>query len=207
MMHRESCVCGMDSLELFQVPPTNIALEDSKWIEYYPVSSTLNSDTAPIEFEIKGQGDEYVDLSQTYVQMLVKFTKGDGGALTGGNSSSTPVNNIVHSLFSEIDLSLNGKVITPGTDTYPYKAYLEKLLSYEHNTLNTQMKACTLWQKDTPGYMDNVDLADARFTPQKFDVTVKATGGGKDTEVIIDEPLGEAELPVGSRNEGLRKRH
>ena len=50
MMHRESCVCGMDSLELFQVPPTNIALEDSKWIEYYPVSSTLNSDTAPIEF-------------------------------------------------------------------------------------------------------------------------------------------------------------
>nr|XP_022311101.1 uncharacterized protein F54H12.2-like [Crassostrea virginica] len=169
MMHRESCVCGMDSLELFQVPPTNIALEDSKWIEYYPVS--------------RGRG---------------RFDR--------GNSSSTPVNNIVHSLFSEIDLSLNGKVITPGTDTYPYKAYLEKLLSYEHNTLNTQMKACTLWQKDTPGYMDNVDLADARFTPQKFDVTLKASGG-KDTEVIIDEPLGEAELPVGSRNEGLRKRH
>ena len=124
MMHRESCVCGMDSLELFQVPPTNIALEDSKWIEYYPVSSTLNSDTAPIEFEIKGQGDEYVDLSQTYVQLVCKFTKDNGGDLTGVNSSSTPVNNIIHSLFSEIDLSLNGKVITPGTDTYPYKAYL-----------------------------------------------------------------------------------
>ena len=75
MMHRESCVCGMDSLELFQVPPTNISLEDSKWIEYYPVSSTLASDTAPIEFEIKGQGDEYVDLSQTYVQLNVNLSK------------------------------------------------------------------------------------------------------------------------------------
>lgn len=54
MMHRESCVCGMDSLELFQVPATNVALEESKLVEYYPVSSTLQSDTAPIEFDIKG---------------------------------------------------------------------------------------------------------------------------------------------------------
>ena len=207
MMHRESCVCGMDSLELFQVPPTNIALEDSKWIEYYPVSSTLSSDTAPIEFEIKGQGDEYVDLSQTYVQLLCKFTKDNGTNLTGDHSVSTPVNNIVHSLFSEIDLSLNGKVITPGTATYPYKAYLEKLLSYEPNTLNTQMKACTLWQKDTPSYMDNVGLADRVFTQVKFPVTAKVGGGKDETEVIIDEPVGEAELPPGSQNEGLRKRH
>lgn len=77
MMHRESCVCGMDSLELFQIPATNVALEESKWVEYYPVSSTLQSDTAPIEFDIKGQGDEYLDLSQTYLQLCCKFTKSD----------------------------------------------------------------------------------------------------------------------------------
>ena len=82
----------------------------------------------PLEFEIKGQGDEYVDLSQTNVQLLCKFTKDNGNNLTGDISVSTPVNNIVHSLFSEIDLSLNGKVINPGTATYPYKAYLDKLL-------------------------------------------------------------------------------
>ena len=119
MMHRQSCVCGMSNLELFQVPFTNIALEESKWIEYYPVSSTLNSNTALIEFEIKGQGDEYVDLSQTYVQLVCKFTKGKGTDLTGGNDISTPVNNIVHSLFSEIDprdrylslQSLSGEIV------------------------------------------------------------------------------------------------
>jgi hypothetical protein len=66
-MHRDSCPCSTDSLELFKVPPTNVTLEDSKWMEYYPISSTLNSDTAPIEFEIKGQGDEYLDLSQSYL--------------------------------------------------------------------------------------------------------------------------------------------
>ena len=70
MMHRESCVCGMDSLEMFQVPPTptNIALEYSK-----SVSCTFSSDTAPIEFEIKGQVDENVDLSQTYLQVLLLY--------------------------------------------------------------------------------------------------------------------------------------
>ena len=104
MMHRDSCACGTDSLELFKVPPTNVTLEDSKWMEYYPISSTLNSDTAPIEFEIKGQGDEYLDLSQSYLQVVCKFTKADGTNLTGGGSTSTPVNNILHSLFSEIDV-------------------------------------------------------------------------------------------------------
>jgi hypothetical protein len=70
-----------------------------------------------------------------------KFTKGDGADLTGANSTSTPMNNILHTLFSEINVSLNGKVVTLGTDTYPYKAYLEKLLSYSPDTLKTQMKA------------------------------------------------------------------
>lgn len=144
MMHRESCMCGMENLELFQVPPTNVAIEESKWMEYYPISSTLESDTAPIEFDIQGQGDEYVDLSQTYLQVICKFTKADGGNLTGANTDSTPVNNILHSLFTEIDVTLNGKIISPGTDTYPYKAYLEKLLSYRPETLATQMKACSL---------------------------------------------------------------
>ena len=171
-----------------------------------PVSSTLNFDTAPIEVEIKGQGDEYVDLSQTYVQLVCKFTKDNGTNLTGGHSSSTPVNNIVHSLFSEIDHSLNRKVITPGTDTYPYKAYLEKLPSYEPNTLNTQMKACTLWQKDIPRYMDDVGLADPVIASVKFYVTAKSSGGQGCTEVIIDESVGEAELPAGSQNEGLKKK-
>lgn len=41
--------------------------------------------------------------------MVCKFTKDDGSNLTGDHSTSTPVNNILHSLFTEIDVSLNGK--------------------------------------------------------------------------------------------------
>jgi hypothetical protein len=145
-------------------------------MEYYPISSTLNSDTAPVEFEIKGHGDEYLDLSRSFLQVVCKFTKGDGADLTGGNSNSTPVNNILHSLFSEIDVSLNGKDVTLGTDTYLYKAYLEKLLSYSPDTLKTQMKACTLWEKDTAGHMDELKLEPVEQTAKGF--AVRDTGNG-----------------------------
>ena len=79
-------------------------------------SSTLNSDKAPIEFDIKGQGDEYLDLSQTYLQVVCKFTMGDWTNLTGNHRTSTPINNILHSLLTEIDVSLNSKIIDPGKD-------------------------------------------------------------------------------------------
>lgn len=198
MMHRESCMCGMENLELFQVPPTNIALEESKWMEYYPISSTLQSETAPIEFDIQGQGDEYIDLSQTYVQIVCKFTKDDGTALTGANTSVTPVNNIIHSLFSEIDVTLNGKIITPGTDTYPYKAYLEKLLSYRPKTLETQMKACSLWEKDTAGHMDDALTTAPTQTKTQFNVV--------DDKVTVNAAQLGFPLPADGENEGLRKR-
>ena len=114
MMYRESCVCEI--LELFLVPPSNGALELSKCIEYQPVCSTLNSDTAPTIFDIRGQDDENLNLSETSYKLSVN--------LAGDHSASTPINNILHSQFTEIDVSLNGKIITPGKDTYPRKITL-----------------------------------------------------------------------------------
>lgn len=131
--------------------------------------------------------------------MVCKFAKDDGTNLTGVNSTSTPVNNILHSLFTEIDLSLNVKIITPGTDTYPYKAYFEKLLSYELRTLRTQMKACSLWVKDTAGHMNDLKYAAATQAKNTFDVA--------DDEVNIDATQLALTYPNESQNDGLRERH
>jgi hypothetical protein len=114
------------------------------------------------------------------------------------------VNNILHSLFSEIDVSLNGKVVTPGTDTYPYKAYLEKLLSYSPDTLQTQMKACTLWEKDTAEHMDELKLDPLEQTGKYFPVLDAGGGAHKSTiNAVIPTPA----YPNDSKNVGLRKRH
>lgn len=126
--------------------------------------------------------------------MMCKFNKDDGTYLTGYHSTSTPVNNILHSLFTEIDVSHDGKIITPETDTYPYKAYFEKLRSYEPRTFRTQMKACSLWIKDTAGHMNDLKYAAATQAKTAFDVA------DDDATQLALAYLNE------SQNDGLRQR-
>ena len=47
------------------------------------------------------------------------------------NQKLWPVNNLAHSIIKQIDLQLNGTLISPQSDTYHYKAYLETLLNYD----------------------------------------------------------------------------
>lgn len=103
-------------------------------------------------------------------------------------------------------MSLNGKVISPGTDTYPYKAYLEKLLSYKPRTLTTQMKACSLWEKDTAEHMEDLNYAAAELTTKIFDVKAKEDDE-KTEEIEIDAADLVLSYPAGSGNVGLSKRH
>ena len=38
------------------------------------------------------------------------------------------LNNLAHSFFKQISVRVNGTLISPQTDTYHYKAYLETLI-------------------------------------------------------------------------------
>lgn len=102
-------------------------------------------------------------------------------------------------MFREIDVSLKGKIITPGTDTYHYKAYFEKLLSYEPRTLRTQMKACSLWVKDTARHMNDLKYAAATQAKTAFDVA--------DYKMNIDATQLALTYLNESQNNGLRERH
>ena len=66
LVHPSSCSCGKSELELFSVPLTQTAIESFQWVEYRPITSL--SDSSPIEFVITGSGEEYVDLSESYLQ-------------------------------------------------------------------------------------------------------------------------------------------
>ena len=70
-----------------------------------------------------------------------------------------PVNNWLHSLFSQVGVYLNGTLVTPSTNTYAYLAYTETLLSYGTDANDTQLTG-QLWHKDTATHMDAVEIAD-----------------------------------------------
>ena len=65
-----------------------------------------------------------------------------------------PVNNWLHSLFSQVDVYLYDTLVTPSSNTYPFRAYVDTVLSYGAEAKNTQLTS-QLWYKDTAGHMDS----------------------------------------------------
>ena len=169
-VHASSCECNKSELDLFTVPPTQTALEDSQWIEHRPI--TALTDNGPIEFLVPGSGDEYVSLSQSYFQVTAQILKPDGEnliqtAATDPDIGVGPINLWLHSIFSQIDVSLNERLITPSTNTYPYRAYLETLLSYGPAAKGSQLQGA-LWYKDTAGHMDSTSYNSGYTNRQKW---------------------------------------
>ena len=148
-VHEQSCECTKSELDLFSVPPTQTSIESGCWAEYHPLSSIGNG--APIEFEVSGTGEEYLDFANSHLYIKAKITAPDGGNIAD-DAEVGPVNNFLHSLFSQVDISLNGTLITSSTNTYPYRAYNEDLLGHGADSKESQLSAA-LFYKDTPGRM------------------------------------------------------
>ena len=149
-VHRQSCEGVKSELDIFAVPPTQTSIEDGRWVEHQPLTS-LDSG-GPIEFVIPGTGDAYLDLANTYLLIRAKVVRGVGTDLAA-DTPVAPVNNWLHSLFSQVDVYLNDTLVTPSSNTYPFRAYVDTVLSYGAETKNTQLIS-QLWYEDTAGYMD-----------------------------------------------------
>ena len=152
-IHEGSCECAKSELDLFSVPPTQTSIENATFVEYHPISSL--SDGAPIEFEVSSSGDDYIDFNDSQLCVRIKIVKADGSNLAAGAKVGT-VNNTLHSLFSQVDVSLNGTQITDSSNTYSYRALIEDLLSYGSEAKNTQL-TCALFYKDEAGKMESND--------------------------------------------------
>ena len=120
------------------------------------------TDQGPYEFADSGAGDDYIDLVNTYLFVEAHIMADDDTALDGG-ADVGPVNLWMHSLFSDVSVSLNENLVSPPTSLYPYRAYIEILLSYGPAAKESQLTG-VMWYKDTPGHQDKrtTDNKDSR---------------------------------------------
>ncbi len=93
-----------------------------------------------------------MDLANSYLYIRAQILNDDGANLPQ-EAKVGPVNLFLHSLFSQIDVSLNEKLISCSSPSYAYRAYLETLLSFGPAAKESQLTAA-LWYKDTAGQMD-----------------------------------------------------
>ena len=195
-VHPFSKRCDKSEVDLFRVPPTQQSLERGRWIDYAPLSSVENANSA-ITFLIAGT-DEYIDLSKTILTVTGKITKKDGTSKLDGNDQSNvaPVNNFLHSLFRQVDVYLNGKQVTPAMGTYANRSYIETLLNYDVSAKQSQFSSA-LYYKDTAGQMEKVG---ALASSKTFNYRT-AQGSGSSTDASDKLYVPE------SGNVGFAKRH
>ena len=154
LVHEKSAISSKSELDLFTLPLTQTGVETGSWDPHHPVTS-LN-DEAPIQFEINGSGEKYVDLNNTNLLLQVKITKEDGTDLDASTNVG-PVNNWMHSLFKSVEVELNNVSVTNLSSGYGYQAYLENLLSYQGDAKKSQLQS-VMWSVDTAGHMDGSKL-------------------------------------------------
>ncbi|GBO28745.1 Uncharacterized protein F54H12.2 [Araneus ventricosus] len=153
LIHQDSPICVKSELDLFSIPSTQAAIEFGKFVEYFPLSNIR--DGSPVEFHISGSGDEYLDLADSYIHVKAKITKSDGAPLPD-DEPVAPVNLFLHSLFSQVDVSLNNRIIFSASNTYPYRAYLETLLNYGEDAKKSLLSCEAFFKDDKPYQVDPV---------------------------------------------------
>jgi len=90
----------------------------------------FNTGINPVTFQVDPQED-FIDLNESFFEVEWGVKKSDGNLLAADIMGLA--NNIANTLFKQINVRLNGTLISPQTDTYHYKAYLEALLNYDRD--------------------------------------------------------------------------
>lgn len=151
----ESASGHTESLALFQLPPTDTAVEERQWIDFRPVSQL--SDGSTLDFNIPGSSMNYVDLKESRLAVKLRLVKEDGSLITPQDKVAL-VNLPLQALWRQVDVAIQQKVVSSVGTNYPYKSYIDILLDPEiarkQNYLQSQ-----LFFKDTPeGFGDSDPL-------------------------------------------------
>ena len=153
-------------LSLFSLPPVERSLEESRIQVIQPVSE--NKDHT-IEFIIKNQNNnEVLDLHTLTLVCELEIKDKDGNNITnaakgpGGDDAKTakyqvsPINNLLHSMWDKVALYLGNTQITGNESNYPYRAYIENLLTYQEDSQKTQLETACLFYRDDPAGHDQI---------------------------------------------------
>ncbi|XP_041369720.1 uncharacterized protein F54H12.2-like [Gigantopelta aegis] len=181
-MNKAEVEAHAEEFSIFELPRTFTSVENFYYEDTRPTSQ-ITTENSPVEFNVYGQGIDYIDLKRTKLHVRAKTTKADGSILTKDEKVG-PVNLCLQSLWSQVDLTLNGKLFTTFTNLYPYKSYLKVLLNGRSTAKESSLQS-QLYYKDTS---DDIDSSDP--------VTGINSGLINSHTVDMEEPLYEDFLDI-----------
>ncbi|KAJ1151296.1 hypothetical protein NDU88_004079 [Pleurodeles waltl] len=111
---------------------------------------------APIEVYVSGSTDMYLDLNNTLLHLICKIVKADGSDIANDAEVAT-IAYPVATMFNQVDINLGDRLITQSDNIYAYRAYIQSVLKYSSDALDTQLSA-GLFYKDTYGHFEATAL-------------------------------------------------
>ena len=153
LISNQSCPCSKSETDLFSVPPTQNDILGGQFLEYKPLNAVTTD--GPLEFTVQGTPDSYLDLAQTQLYVRAKITLPDGANIPV-DAPVGPSNLFLHSMFNQIDVHLNDRLVSAASNTYAYRAMIETLLTYGSDAKTSHLTA-GLFYKDTAQRLDAAD--------------------------------------------------
>lgn len=148
-----------DELSIFIPPPANTAIQRREWFEYRPVNQI--SDYVTLDFLVPPQAAGYMDLKRSTLRVKVRLTDSNDKPISKDENVAL-VNLPLHSLFTQVDCSLQQTGVGQTGTNYAYKAYIDTLLSTSANDkveLDSQ-----LFVKDSSGRRDEPNVRNGSNT-------------------------------------------
>ncbi len=171
MENKNEC-CTTSDLDLTSSVPIQNGIEHSQEVSHNLITSIENSDV--IDFLLPGTGDEYWDLTNSYLRLQGKVVKADGTDIAA-NSKVAPINNILNTAFEQLIIILNDVLVTPSNNLYPYKAMFEDILSHGIEAEQSYLTAA-MYYKETAGKLDTFTNDDNEsFKARKARTALSAT--------------------------------
>ena len=176
MIHEHSAECSLSPLEWFCIPPTQTAVEKTYGVDYQPLTSIR--DGAPIEFYIPASTEEYLDLKNTRLHVTCRILKRTG-AECAATDIVTPVNDLFNSLWSNVELFLNDRLISHSNNTHGYTSMVSHLIHDSEESLSSE-RSMRLIYKDTAGSMNAIAANVPNFNKLIAGFHLKADGAAID---------------------------
>ena len=145
--------CRNSALCVFDKPGYQTDILKTTYVEYFPVSSVDSE--GPIEFLVPGAADDYLDLNDTCLKVVVKLKKSDGTAIKAdGTDKCAFVNLAISSIFSDCATKISDVQISGGDFDYGYTSYFLTALQFQKQAQKSHLKVWG-WMRDEAEKFDD----------------------------------------------------
>ena len=121
--------------------------------------------TGSIEFTHGAENSNYIDLANNFLYVRAIVINAAGADLAE-DAEIAPECNFLHTLWTQVDVYLNGSLVTHFNNNYPYRAYIENLISFGRETKKSQLSSL-LWHRNTSEHFDTLGATNLGYTKRK----------------------------------------